>query len=143
MGEQKKRPTVVCLCGSSRFMEAYEAANKRETLAGRIVLSIGMFSRLDGLDMDGPVKAMLDELHLAKIEMADEVLVLDAPRPWCFGCGAFTVLCSCCLPPRLACCRAANYECRPYVGDDTRREIAYAEGLGKRIRYLSREGTPS
>jgi hypothetical protein len=27
-----------------------------------------------------------------------------------------------------------------YVGESTRREIAYAESLGKQVRYLSREG---
>jgi hypothetical protein len=29
-----------------------------------------------------------------------------------------------------------------YVGESTRREIAYAESLGKPVRYLSREQSP-
>jgi hypothetical protein len=71
------KPTIVCLCGSSRFRDAYEQANRRETLQGKIVLSIGMFGHQEGLDMDGPIKAMLDELHLRKIDLANEILVLN------------------------------------------------------------------
>lgn len=70
-------PRVVCLCGSTRFRAAYEKAMRDETLAGRIVLTVGLFGHEEGLDMDGPVKAMLDELHKRKIDLADEVLVLD------------------------------------------------------------------
>jgi hypothetical protein len=74
---EKTRPTIVCLCGSSRFREAFEAANRRETSDGKIVLSLGMFGHHEGLDMDGPVKAMLDDLHFAKIDLADELLIVS------------------------------------------------------------------
>jgi hypothetical protein len=70
-------PRIVCLCGSTRFRSEFEAANRRETLAGKVVLSVGMFGHGEGIDMAGPVKAMLDRLHFRKIELADEVLVLD------------------------------------------------------------------
>ncbi len=72
-----ERPRVVCLCGSTRFRDAFERAQREETLAGRIVLTVGMFGHLEGIDMDGPVKAGLDRLHLKKIDLADEVLVLN------------------------------------------------------------------
>lgn len=71
------RPTIVCLCGSTRFREAFEAANRSETIAGRIVLSVGMYGHQEAMDMGGPVKAMLDQLHLRKIDVADEILVLN------------------------------------------------------------------
>jgi hypothetical protein len=71
------RPIIVCLCGSSRFKDAFIAANRSETLGGKIVLSIGMFGHDEGLDMAGPVKKMLDELHMRKIDLSDEVLVLN------------------------------------------------------------------
>lgn len=70
-------PTIVTLCGSTRFGDAYREANRRETLAGRIVLSVGLLGHQEGIDMSGPVKAGLDELHLRKVELADEVLILD------------------------------------------------------------------
>src|SRR5436305_195861 len=34
-------PRIVCLCGSTRFMQAFQDASLAETLAGRIVLSVG------------------------------------------------------------------------------------------------------
>lgn len=72
------RPTVVCLCGSTRFGEAFREANLRETLAGRIVLTIGCDTKSDdALGLGPEVKPMLDELHLRKIDMADEVLILN------------------------------------------------------------------
>jgi hypothetical protein len=88
-----ERPKIVCLCGSTRFKEAFERANREETLSGKIVLSVGMFGHSEGLDMSGPVKAMLDRLHLCKIDLADEVLVLNvggyvgAGKPPRFSCG--------------------------------------------------------
>lgn len=70
-------PTKVCLCGSTRFKEAYIEANKTETLKGNIVLSVGLYGHEEKIDMDGPIKAMLDELHLRKIDFSDEILVLN------------------------------------------------------------------
>lgn len=71
------RPRIVCLCGSTRFKDAFIAANRSETLAGRIVLSVGLFGHAEGLNMDGPIKARLDDLHKRKIDLADEVLILN------------------------------------------------------------------
>jgi hypothetical protein len=103
---QQKKPIVVCLCGSTRFSEAYQEMNLRETLAGNIVLSVGINTKSDddlikaGWTID---KAALDTLHLHKIDLADEVLILN---------------------------------CDGYVGESTKREIAYAEQQGKIVRWL-------
>ena len=71
-------PRVVCLCGSTRFGDAFRAANLRETLAGRIVLTIGCdFKSDDALGLDAGDKERLDELHLRKIDLSDEVLILN------------------------------------------------------------------
>ena len=76
--QAKGRPVVVCLCGSTRFMEAFQAANLRLTLEGKIVLSVGCNTKSDvGLGIDEATKLRLDELHKRKIDMADEVLVLN------------------------------------------------------------------
>lgn len=73
-----ERPTVVCLCGSTRFSEAFREANLRETLAGKIVLSIGcVWHSDDALELTEADKEMLDKLHLKKIDMSDEVLILN------------------------------------------------------------------
>jgi hypothetical protein len=71
-------PIRVCLCGSTRFMQAFQEANLRETLAGKIVLSIGCDTKSDHDLALGPVdKTALDLLHLFKIDLADEILVLN------------------------------------------------------------------
>jgi hypothetical protein len=70
-------PIKVCLCGSTRFKDAYIKAMKDETLKGKIVLTVGLFNHEEELDMEGDVKHMLDELHLRKIDLVDEVLVLN------------------------------------------------------------------
>lgn len=106
---EQATPRIVCLCGSTRFSQAFQDANLHETLAGRIVLSIGCNTRNDddlrraGVDID---KESLDTLHLFKIDLCHEVLVLNVDG---------------------------------YVGESTRREIEYARRLGKPIRWLHPE----
>lgn len=72
-------PKVVCLCGSTRFMDEFFRSGWKETLRGRIVLSVGVV-----VDGQGPhqgerygVKDELDELHFRKIDLADHILVLN------------------------------------------------------------------
>lgn len=70
------RPRIVCLCGSTRFMKEFYDANMRETLAGKIVLTVGMSSHGD-CKPNEEQKIALDELHKRKIDLADEILVLN------------------------------------------------------------------
>lgn len=106
-------PTIVCLCGSTRFWRLFQQAGLRETMAGKIVLSIGAASGTDDEHFGNlpkeeydRIKTMLDELHMRKIELADEVLIL-------------------------------NHE--GYIGESTRRELNHAIVLGKRVRFWSEE----
>src|SRR5690606_11393108 len=76
------RPRIVTLCGSSRFFEQFQRANFEETRAGRIVLSLGFHHhRPDVTGESVPVtpeeKLMLDELHLRKIDLSNEILVIN------------------------------------------------------------------
>jgi hypothetical protein len=78
--KQAKR-RIVCLCGSCRFKQQFYEANLRETAAGRIVLSVGWFSGSSGTrDPTPEEKLELDELHKCKVDMSDEVLVIDVGR---------------------------------------------------------------
>jgi hypothetical protein len=74
-----KIPKIVCLCGSTRFKKEFIGANFKETMKGNIVLTVGWFSHSDGLIYypTKEEKIMLDELHFRKIDLADEVLVLN------------------------------------------------------------------
>ena len=70
--------TVITLCGSTRFKDAFIAAQKRLTLEGNIVISVGLFGHSgDSEAMDAETKAMLDDMHKRKIDMADEIYVIN------------------------------------------------------------------
>lgn len=69
---------VITLCGSTRFRAEYERVQKELTLHGNIVISVGLFGHSgDGEVWKDGVKEMLDEMHLAKIDMADEIFVIN------------------------------------------------------------------
>jgi len=70
-------PEIVCLCGSTRFKDAFVAENERLTLAGKIVLSVGSFGHSRPVPFTDTEKAALDELHKRKIDLADSVFVLN------------------------------------------------------------------
>ena len=75
------RPAITVLCGSTRFVDQFNHQRKRLTWAGHIVLSIEIVTTQAAEDdpqfVDPEMKARLDELHLRKIDLADEVLVLN------------------------------------------------------------------
>ncbi len=71
------KPKIVTLCGSTKFREEFFAANFRETMAGKIVLSVGFFHHSNEYSPTEQEKDMLDELHFRKIEISDEVLILN------------------------------------------------------------------
>jgi hypothetical protein len=69
---------IVTLCGSTRFKEQFMEAQKRLTLEGYIVISVGLFGHSGDEDVWKPgVKEMLDDMHLRKIDMADEIFVIN------------------------------------------------------------------
>lgn len=69
---------VITLCGSTRFKEAFYDAQKRLTLEGNIVISVGLFGHAGDEEVWKPgVKEMLDDIHLRKIDMADEIFVIN------------------------------------------------------------------
>ena len=73
----KQSPTIVCLCGSTKFKDEFEAMTARETLLGKIVLTVGFFHHVQMVPITADQKADLDKLHLKKIELADEVLIIN------------------------------------------------------------------
>ncbi len=69
---------IICLCGSTRFKPAFEEEAKRLTLSGAIVVGPCLWDQWDGsTPQDSSTKAFLDDLHLAKIAMADLVRVVN------------------------------------------------------------------
>ena len=69
---------IVTLCGSTRFKEQFMEVQKRLTLEGSIVISVGLFGHSGDDDVWKPgVKEMLDDMHLRKIDLADEIFVIN------------------------------------------------------------------
>jgi hypothetical protein len=103
------RPVIVCLCGSTRFWREFQKAGLEETLAGKIVLSIGAastsdeehFGHLPAEEFER-TKELLDKLHLEKIKLADEVRIINPAG---------------------------------YIGESTFHEVLFALSLDKPIRW--------
>ncbi|MDX3236263.1 hypothetical protein PV392_11320 [Streptomyces sp. ME03-5709C] len=84
LADAKKRlglPRIVVICGSTRFMAEMTEADVRETAAGKIVVKPGCDMKSPHALWSDPVEAealkvRLDDLHRAKIRLADEVLVV-------------------------------------------------------------------
>ena len=76
---------VITLCGSTRFKDQFMEAQKRLTLEDNIVISVGLFGHSGDNevweDMDEgtltKTKEMLDDMHKRKIDMADEIFVIN------------------------------------------------------------------
>lgn len=67
---------VITLCGSSRFKEDFERINKELTLAGNIVISLGVWGHSGDVFTEDQ-KIMLDDIHKRKIDMADAIYVIN------------------------------------------------------------------
>ena len=105
---------VITLCGSTRFKDEFYEVQKRLTLEGNIVISVGLFGHSgdsevwDGMDEGtlSKTKEMLDDMHKRKIDMADSIYVINVGG---------------------------------YIGESTRSEIEYAKAHNKPVRYMEAE----
>jgi len=69
---------IICLCGSTSFISTFEELNLELTLQGIIVLFIGCNTKSDDmLNLSAETKQMLDQLHFRKIDLADEIFVIN------------------------------------------------------------------
>lgn len=69
---------VITLCGSTRFKEQFLEAQKRLTLEGNIVISVGLFGHSgDNEVWTEGTKQMLDDMHKRKIDLADSIYVIN------------------------------------------------------------------
>lgn len=73
-----KEYNVITLCGSTKFKTEFLQVQKDLTLKGNIVISVGMFGHSgDGEVWQEGVKEMLDDMHKRKIDMANEIFVIN------------------------------------------------------------------
>ena len=80
-----KNYKVITLCGSTRFKDEFLKVQKELTLKGNIVISVGLFGHSGDNEVwenmdEGTLtktKEMLDDMHKRKIDMADEIFVIN------------------------------------------------------------------
>lgn len=69
---------VITLCGSTKFKDDFIEQQKRLTLEGNIVISVGLFGHAgDNEVWVGGTKEMLDDMHKRRIDMSDEIFVIN------------------------------------------------------------------
>ena len=69
---------IITLCGSTQFKKQFLEMQKRLTLEGNIVLSVGLFGHSgDNESCDETTKKMLDDMHKRKIDLSDEVYIIN------------------------------------------------------------------
>ena len=80
-----KNYKIITLCGSTKFKDEFLKAQKDLTLQGNIVISVGLFSQSgdnevwENMDEETLIetKAMLADMHKRKIDLADEIFVIN------------------------------------------------------------------
>lgn len=100
----------ITLCGSTKYREAFEHANRELSKAGHIVYSVSSYGH-SGDELSEAEKIILDLVHLRKIVESDAILVVGGEgldlRPGVVGAGV------------------------PYLGFSTARERDWARMWGK------------
>ncbi|WP_312114106.1 MBL fold metallo-hydrolase [Brevibacillus reuszeri] len=68
---------IITLCGSTRFKKQFREVEATLTLQGNIVQSLGFFEQSDAMIITSEQEALFERIHAKKIDMADEILVID------------------------------------------------------------------
>ena len=69
---------VITLCGSTKFKDEFIREQKRLTLEGNIILTVGLFGHSgDNEVWNEGVKEMMDDMHKRRIDMSDEIFVIN------------------------------------------------------------------
>ena len=73
----KNKYNIITLCGSIKFKDEFMKVQEKLTLDGNIVFTPNFFNNVRKEDIDEKMKKMLDEMHKQKIDMSDEVYVIN------------------------------------------------------------------
>ena len=75
--ENYKKYKIITLCGSVKFKDEFLKVQEKLTLKGNIVLTPNFFKSIKKEDINKETKEMLDSMHKQKIDMSDEILVIN------------------------------------------------------------------
>ena len=73
----KNQYKIITLCGSIKFKDEFIKIQEKLTLDGNIVLTPNFFTNIKKEDIDEKTKKMLDEMHKQKIDISDEIYVIN------------------------------------------------------------------
>ena len=68
---------IITLCGSTKFKNEFMKVQEKFTLEGNIVFTPNFFNNIKKEEIDNETKKMLDEMHKQKIDMSDEIYVIN------------------------------------------------------------------
>ena len=75
--DSAKKYNIITLCGSIKFKDEFIKVQEKLTLDGNIVFTPNFFNNVRKEDIDKKMKKMLDEMHKQKIDMSDEIYVIN------------------------------------------------------------------
>ena len=69
---------IITLCGSTKFKDDFIKEQKRLTLEGNIVLSVGLFGHSGDTEVwNEGIKELMDDMHKSRIDLSDEIFVIN------------------------------------------------------------------
>lgn len=77
MSTTNSKYNIITLCGSIKFRDEFIKVQEKLTLNGNIVFTPNFFSNIKKEDIDEKTKKMLDEMHKQKIDISDEIYVIN------------------------------------------------------------------
>ena len=72
-----RKYNIITLCGSIKFKDQFIKVQEKLTLEGNIVLTPNFFNNIKKEEIDEKTKKMLDEMHRQKIDMSDEIYIIN------------------------------------------------------------------
>jgi hypothetical protein len=133
---------VICLVGSSRFKAKFHEIGEKLEKSGRLPLMMSFFQHADRRPVSQAERELMFRVDCKRIDLSSEVWVINDLRHWCEKCRIWVDHGYYDWPkPGMGSwhchhCRKA-LEQKPYIGEDTLREVSYAANESKVLRWLN------
>lgn len=75
--QKDKKYNIITLCGSINFKDEFLKVQEKLVLEGNIVFTPNFFDNIKKEEISLETKKMLDKMHKQKIDMSDEIYVIN------------------------------------------------------------------
>ena len=75
--QKDKKYNIITLCGSIKFKDEFLKVQEKLVLEGNIVFTPNFFNNIKKEEISLETKEMLDKMHKQKIDMSDEIYVIN------------------------------------------------------------------